>query len=325
MPTTQAAIRRAHRVLSADRHRFAADVLRGLLAEPKSLPCKYFYDARGSRLFDEICGLDEYYPTRTELAITGRYADDMADAIGERVALVEYGSGSSVKTRLLLDALSRPVAYIPVDISGEHLEAASRRLASDYPGIDVAPAAADFTKPFDLPELDRTPSRTVVYFPGSTIGNFEHAEAVALLSSTARVAGADGGLLVGFDLAKTPSVVHAAYNDRLGVTAEFNKNLLVRINRELEGDLPLECFEHVADYVVERGRVEIGLRCTEAIEASIAEERVAFVADEVIRTEYSHKYTEAAFGRLLHESGFELRQVWTDAKQWFAVAYAGVA
>lgn len=300
---------------------FRADVLEGLTQSPKSLPCKHFYDQRGSQLFDQICELPEYYPTRTELAIMREHADEIAAAIGPGVALVEYGSGSSVKTRLLLDALPEPTAYIPVDISEEHLHAAAKRLALAYPAIDVVPVAADFTKPFDLPALPREASHSAVYFPGSTIGNFVPVEAASLLEQIARLVGTGGGLVIGVDLQKDTAVLEAAYNDAEGVTAEFNKNLLRRINRELDADVAIDGFEHRAVYDDHAGRISISLVAETPQTAVIEGEAIDFAAGEAIHTEYSHKYTIDGFAKLAASAGFQLHQAWTDPKQWFAVLH----
>ena len=212
---------------------FLVDVLAGLECVPKQLQCKYFYDARGSELFDHICRLDEYYLTRTEMGILEQYADAMGSQIGPGAILVEYGSGSSVKTRYLLDALPDAVAYVGVDVSEKHLHRAARELARDYPLIEVLSAVADFTEEFALPVPRRRPTHTAIYFPGSTIGNFTPAQATNLLRGISRRCGRGGGLLIGIDLKKDAKTLEAAYNDRLGVTALFNLNLLHRINREL--------------------------------------------------------------------------------------------
>lgn len=300
---------------------FRSDVLNGLTGESKSLPCKHLYDRRGSELFDQICELPEYYPTRTELAILRRHADDIAAAIGPGVALVEYGSGSSVKTRLLLDALIDPIAYVPVDISAEHLRASADRIASAYGSIDVAPVAADFTQPFTLPELPRPASHAAVFFPGSTIGNFLPSDAQRLLVQIARLVGVGGGLVIGVDLQKDPDVIEAAYNDSAGVTAAFNVNLLERINRELDSDLDPAVFRHHAVYERAPGRVAISLVAEQDHTATIEEEPIAFSAGEAIHTEYSHKYTVAGFEQLASTAGFALRRVWTDPRDWFAVLH----
>ena len=229
--------RRAH-------DQFRADVLAGLSRPQKRLPSKYFYDAIGSRLFDRITELDEYYPTRTELAIMQAHSGAMALRCGSRCLLIELGAGSLVKVRLLLDQLDNPVGYVPVDVSGEHLRDAARELAADYPGLGVHPVVADFTRPFEAPPVSAT--RRVVYFPGSTIGNFDPAEADELLRRVVRLVGPGGGLLLGIDLRKEPAVLEPAYNDARGVTAAFNRNLLVRINRELGADFDPHAFRHRA-------------------------------------------------------------------------------
>lgn len=332
MPTSKACATRPRRAASlvsapsepgfAD---FRADVLNGLSAAPKRLPCKHFYDRRGSELFDRICELPEYYPTRTELAIMREHAPAIAEAIGPGVALVEYGSGSSTKTRLLLDALIDPMAYVPVDISGEHLHATAQRLAVAYPTIDIAPLAADFTEPLELPALPREPSHAAVYFPGSTIGNFEPAETLALLRQIAGVVDEGGGLVIGIDLQKDLRVLEAAYNDAAGVTAAFNKNLLARINRELDADLDLDAFAHHAAYDERHGRISLSLVSQADQTVSIEGEAFRFAAGEAIHTEHSHKYTVDGFAQLAAEAGFTLRRAWTDERDWFAVLHLVVA
>ena len=277
---------------------FLDDVLIGLQGFPRTLPCKYFYDKRGSRLFDQICDLEEYYLTRTELAIMETNAQDMAAQIGPGVMLVEYGSGSSVKTRILLDHLTAVAAYVPVDISLKHLQQSSDDLSRSYPALEVLPVCADFTAKFDLPMSRREPTHCAVYFPGSTIGNFEPREAMALLDRIAPLCGTGGGLLIGVDLQKDPGTLEDAYNDAKGVTAEFNLNLLRRINRELNGDFDLEQFKHVATYNSEQNRIEISLEslCDQVV--TISGNTFDFVNGESIGTEYSHKYTVDGFARM---------------------------
>ena len=230
---------------------FAHDVIVGLSSRPKSLPCKYFYDARGSALFDAITELDEYYPTRTEVALMRDHAAAMAATIGPGALIVELGSGSSSKTRMLLDQLESPAGYIPVDISAEHLAGAAASIERDYPGLEVMPVAADFTHGFSIPSPSRGAARCVVYFPGSTIGNLTTDQALTLLKATADFVGArgderPGGLLLGFDLVKDAETLVSAYDDARGVTSEFNLNLLARINGELDGNFELDHFEHRA-------------------------------------------------------------------------------
>jgi dimethylhistidine N-methyltransferase len=303
---------------------FVDEVLLGLRQSPRTLPCKYFYDERGSRLFDQICELDEYYLTRTEQAIMDAYAPQMAAQIGPGVMLVEYGSGSSVKTRVLLEHLHDVAAYVPVDISREHLQHTCRNLAKRYPTLDILPVCADFTTDFDLPIPQREPTHCAVYFPGSTIGNFKRDEAEELLSRIAPLCGAGGGLLIGIDLEKDRETLEAAYNDSRGVTAEFNLNLLRRINRELGGDFRLETFRHVATYNAEQGRIEIFLQslCDQVFTVAGSAFRIA--AGELICTEHSHKYTVDGFARTASKVGLTLRKQWTDDKERFAVLHFAI-
>jgi dimethylhistidine N-methyltransferase len=300
---------------------FLHDVRVGLRQRRKRLPCKYLYDQRGSELFDQICELDEYYPTRTELAITRQYAGEIADQIGDGAALVEYGSGSSVKTRLLLDELTTARAYVPIDISREHLAAAAARIRESYPALAVLPVCADFTHPIELPEFPKRPTHAAVYFPGSTIGNFPPADAQNLLKSIRSTVGDGGGVVLGIDLQKPVEVVEAAYNDGEGVTAAFNLNLLERINRELGADFCIDDFEHRADYNVKHGRIDMLLVAQRDQVVEIAGEQVEFRAGETIHTEHSHKYTLDGFSELAAEAGLTLRKAWTDARRWFAVVH----
>lgn len=303
---------------------FADDVLVGLASVPKQLPCKYFYDARGSQLFDAITELEEYYPTRAEIAVMDAHAADMAAAIGPGALIVELGSGSSIKTRLLLDRLDRPAGYVPVDISADHLEQAAASIARDYPELEVLPVAADFTRGFTVPRPRRTPKRCVVYFPGSTVGNFPAPRARDLLAAVARCVQpqADerpGGLLLGFDLVKAPATLVAAYDDAQGVTAAFNLNLLARINRELDGTFDLEQFEHRAVWepATERIAIYIRSRRDQVVRAAGGEFR--FAAGEDLLTEHSHKYTEASITGLTRDAGFARSRIWTDTRARFAV------
>ena len=309
---------------STARRGFLRDVISGLRTSPKCLPCKYFYDQRGSQLFDRICQLDEYYLTRAELALMDQFAPEMGAQIGAGVMLVEYGSGSSVKTRYLLDGLPDAAAYVPVDISGEHLQETARELASDYPRIEVLPVCADFTQDFDLPRSRRPATHAAVYFPGSTIGNFLPARAAGLLDRIALMCGTGGGLLIGIDLKKDVATIEAAYNDRLGVTAEFNLNLLHRINRELGASFDLDQFFHRAFYNAELGRVEIYLVSRRAQVVNVGGNIIEFAAGETICTEYSHKYTVEEFAALAATAGLTLRREWTAKKQEFAVLHFAV-
>jgi L-histidine Nalpha-methyltransferase len=301
--------------------RFRHDVRRGLARTPKRLPSKYFYDARGSLLFDKICLQPEYYPTRTELQIMERSAGEMAECIGTEATLIEYGSGSSLKTRLLLDALEAPHAYLPVDISREHLQLTAEAIAVDYPDLSVQPIAADFTRDFDLPEqVAHIPHRTV-YFPGSTIGNFTPRQALKLLERIRRQCGDGGGLLLGIDLVKDRDVLRAAYNDAAGVTARFNLNLLRRINRELGGDFDLGAFAHRAIWNESKSRIEMHLASRRVQSVTIACHETSFARDETICTEYSHKYTPERLQQMAARSSFAVRHIWIDPNEWFGVAY----
>lgn len=307
-----------------DHAQFRRDVLAGLGRDQKQLPSKYFYDERGSRLFEEICELDEYYLTRTELDIMRRFALEMGGQIGSGVMLVEYGSGSGTKTRILLDHLPDAVAYVPVDISGEHLQRTAEQFAEEYPRIEVLPVAADFTQPFALPAPRREPTHTAVYFPGSTIGNFPREQARQLLQRISALCGTGGGLLIGVDLQKEIRIIEAAYNDRQGVTAEFNLNLLRRMNRELGGNFDLDAFWHLAEYQAERGRIEMALvsRCDQQV--AVSNRPFQFRQGERISTEYSHKYTIEGFAALAGEAGLSLHRQWTDDRGYFAVLHFAV-
>lgn len=299
---------------------FRAQVIYGMRQTRKHVPCKFFYDRRGSELFDQICELPEYYPTRTELGIMTRHAAEMAEALGPRCRIVEYGSGSSTKTRLLLDHLNDPTAYVPLDISREHLLGAAQRLAEQYPGLPVHPVCADYTSQFTLPDATDA-RRTVIYFPGSTIGNFEPHEARPFLVAAAQRAGERGGLLIGVDLKKDPNTLHAAYNDSAGVTAAFNLNLLTRINRELEGNFDLAQFAHYAFYNPRLGRIEMHLvsRCGQSV--AIGANTFAFREGETIFTESSYKYTLSEFASLAAASGWSVERTWIDELRMFSVQY----
>jgi dimethylhistidine N-methyltransferase len=302
---------------------FRADVLAGLSRPQKQLPAKYFYDAAGSRLFDRITELPEYYPTRTELGILRKDAGEIAGRCGPHCLLVELGAGSLTKVRLLLDGLERPAGYVPVDVSGDHLRSAAAVLADDYPDLDVRPVVADFTGPFALPEVPA--GRRVVFFPGSTIGNFEPPEADALLGRVARLVGPGGGLLLGVDLRKPVDVLERAYSDAAGVTAAFNRNLLVRINRELGGDFEPTAFRHRAFFNGEESRIEMHLVSERRQRVRVGPAAFDFRAGETIHTENSYKYDVADFADRAAECGLRLDKSWTDPRDWFAVLeFAGM-
>jgi dimethylhistidine N-methyltransferase len=309
----------------ASKSQFRADVFMGLSRSPKEIPPKYFYDALGSALFDRICELPEYYLTRTEISIMRQFAGAMALALGPHCLLVEYGSGSSVKTPILIEALQYPAGYVPVDISRENLFSSANRLARRFPNLDINPICADFTRPLELPHANPDTHRTVVYFPGSTIGNFTPEEAVQLMKDIAHLVGPGGGLLIGVDVRKSAEIVEPAYNDSAGVTADFNLNLLVRINRELDGRFDLDSFAHRAFFDQQHGRIEMHLVSKKRQAVRVG--RVAFDFDdgETIRTEYSYKYCPEHFARLARQAGFDLREIWMDNQRLFSVQYLTVA
>ncbi len=306
------------------RDRFRRDVLLGLARPKKEIPCKYLYDERGSALFDEICELEEYYLTRTELAILNRHLGEMADAIGPGCALIELGSGSGLKTRLLLEHLLEPRAYYPVDISAEPLLRSASELLELFPTLEIVPVCDDFTRDFELPENASSSGRFVVYFPGSTIGNFRPAAAQRLLLSVARLVGPGGGLLVGFDVDKDESIVWPAYNDGRGVSAAFNLNLLARINRELDSDFDLDAFRHRAEYRRAEERVELSLVSLTKQRVRVAGREFRFAAGEPIHTEDSYKYTLGHFARLTARAGFSLEREWYDENEYFRVQFLTV-
>ena len=294
-------------------------VLDGLSRSPKTLPCQFFYDDRGSHLFDRICDLPEYYPTRTETGILRRHARDMARAIGPEPLVVEYGSGSSTKTRLLLDAMPDAAGYVPIDISRGHLTAAARGIAADYPGLVVSPVCADYTRPFALP-VDTADHNVVAFFPGSTIGNFEPDAAAAFLANVRRTCGRGSSLLIGVDRKKDPARLHAAYNDAAGVTAQFNLNLLHRLNRELPGTaIDVATFAHYAPFVPERGRMEMHLVSLGKQTVTVAGHAFAFDVGESIHTESCHKFTPDGFAALAAAAGYRPRQTWADDEGLFGV------
>ena len=298
---------------------FYAEVIHGLRREPKLIPPKFFYDEAGSKLFDAICDLPEYYPTRTEMALLYEHAEEIAELIGKECLLIEPGSGSSQKVRLLLDAL-QPAAYMPMDISKVHLLNAARQLSKDYPWLEVHATCIDFTTEM---KLRFCPPRVhkVAFFPGSSIGNFEPVKAIGFLRNMANMVGAGGGLLIGVDLKKDHNILNAAYNDAQGVTAEFNLNLLTRINHELGGEFNIDTFRHKAFYNPDMGRIEMHLSSCEDQVIAVGNETVNFNRAETIHTENSYKYTVEEFSRLAQQAGFELVTVWTDADDLFSLHY----
>lgn len=296
---------------------FATALIQGLSRSPKDIPCKFFYDSQGSHLFDAICALPEYYQTRTELALLNRHAPEIAKLIGPGAEIVEFGAGALTKVRILLDALARPAAYSPLDISGDYLGQVARTLAADYPALTLRPLVADFTQPMDIPALAGNPRRAG-FFPGGTIGNFRP-DAAACLLRRMRASLNGGGLLVGVDLVKDPRRLHAAYNDSAGVTAAFNKNLLARANRELKTDFDLDGFAHYAPYNSAQHRIEMYLVSLKRQSVRVGGRRFDFAQGEPVHTEDSHKYTIEAFRELAARAGFEPRAVWTDEERLFSL------
>jgi len=299
---------------------FLEDVVAGLSLPQKALAPKYFYDAAGSRLFEAICRLREYYPTRTELALTRRYLAAIARFSGAGCELIEYGSGESLKTRLLLARL-QPARYVPVDISASALEAAARRLRRAFPRLEIAPVVGDFTRPLALPGggAKQARRRRIAYFPGSTIGNLTPREAAAFLRMARRQVGRAGAMLVGVDLKKDANLLHAAYNDAKGVTAAFNLNLLRRMNAELGANFDLRRFRHYAFYNASLGRMEMHLVSLLSQRVRIGRHRFAFDTGETIHTESSYKYSVEEFRALARTAGFTARRVWCDARERFAL------
>jgi dimethylhistidine N-methyltransferase len=304
---------------------FLSEVLEGLRRPRKRLPSKFFYDEKGSQLFDHICELPEYYPTRTETALLEAVSSEIADCVGPEAQVVEYGCGSVKKIRVLLDALHDPAAYVAVDISREHMLNAACALAEDYPDCEVHAVCADFTKPFEVrPPAQKSDARRVGFFPGSTIGNFNRRDAISLLANAAQVTGPGGGMLIGADLKKDEATLHAAYNDSQGVTAAFNLNLLERINRELGGNFDLDGFEFRAHYDAKKGRVESHLYSLAEQTVRVNGESFEFGEGESIHTENSHKYSVDEFRGFAREAGFEPSRVWVDDDQLFSIHYLEV-
>lgn len=307
--------------LHPDTTGFLEDVLSGLAKPQKELPPKYFYDARGCALFEAICGTPEYYPTRTETALMRAHAAEMARRLGPGCVIVEFGSGSARKTRILIEAAA-PAAYVPIDIAGEQLAAAAADIAREFPGLEVIAVCADYSRPLALPRLEALASRRrVIYFPGSSIGNFTPAEAAAFLRNVRGLAGRGGGLLIGVDLKKDKARLDAAYDDPGGVTAEFNLNLLARINGELGADFDLTAFRHRAFYDEAQGRIEMHLVSIQAQTVSLAGREFRFRAGETIHTENSYKYSIQEFQALCGGAGLEPVDCWVDAERLFSVHY----
>jgi dimethylhistidine N-methyltransferase len=303
---------------------FRDEVILGLLQERKSIPPRFFYDRKGSELFEKICEQPEYYPTRTEKTILETHVGEIVERIGTQATLIELGSGASVKTRLLLNELADPCAYVPIDISRDFLIQSSQELAMEYSGLPVIPVWADYTHMFSRLEREFADhSKKVLFFPGSTIGNMEPALAKSFLEECSwflSKSGESGKMLIGFDLVKDSAILDAAYNDAAGVTAAFNLNLLERMNRELSANFELSRFQHRAFFNAHDSRIEMHLLSLEAQEVEVGGRKISFQPEETIHTENSYKYTTERFQALAQATGFECEKIWTDPKNWFAVA-----
>ena len=301
---------------------FREDIIQGLSATEPYIQPKYFYDETGSKLFEQICTSQEYYPTRTEVSIIRDNIGDLVENLGRECLLIEPGSGDSYKVRLLLDAL-RPVAYLPIDISRRYLQDEAQKLAAEFTWLNVHAVCADFTGKLELPYHVEATNK-VAFFPGSTIGNFMPEQAVKVLQEINDMVGPDGGLLIGVDLHKDSAILNAAYNDKAGFTAQFNLNLLCRINRELGANFNLQQFKHQAFFNEEKSRIEMHLLSLQDQQVNIDEHVFSFRKEQSILTEYSHKYTIEHFQQLAEQAGFSRVKTWTDDDQLFSVHYLKV-
>ena len=305
----------------AEAAHFFNQTIAGLSRRPRTLPCKFFYDERGSQLFQQICNLPEYYITRTELQILRLQGENIARTLGDHIELIGLGTGAGTKTQILLQELDHPVVYMPIDISREQLQNSSARFRKIFPNLTIFPICADYLEPFELP-LPRPPSsRSVLYFPGSTIGNFEPEAAEQFLTRLTDLVDHDGGLLIGVDLRKDPKLIEAAYNDAAGVTAAFNLNLLERANRELGADFALDKWRHDAIYNQSEGRIEMYLVSDAEQTVHVGEHEFTFAKNERILTEYSYKHSPEGFSRLAGKAGFGFQHLWTDADKLFGLFY----
>ena len=300
---------------------FLSDIIAGLSRNPRTLPCKYFYDERGAVLFQKICELPEYYITRTEIDILDRNRADIASFLGPNIELIGLGTGAGTKTRILIEALETPAVYIPVDISEKQLRESTALFRNIFPDLEMLPVCADYLQPVVLPSPTRNAARNVVYFPGSTIGNFEPNEALEFLHRIANVSCQDGGLLIGVDLKKDQHVLEAAYNDSAGVTAQFNLNLLERVNRELAADFDLDQWRHRAIYNSSAGRIEMHLISEIDQFVHLDDHKFHFRRSEKVITEFSYKYAPEEFAALARKAGFEFAQMWSDDARLFGVFY----
>jgi len=300
---------------------FLVDIIAGLSHKPRTLPCKYFYDARGAQLFQNICELPEYYITRTEIDILDRNRAEIASQLGPDIQLIGLGTGAGTKTRILIEALEKPAVYIPVDISEKQLYQSTALFRNIFPELEILPVCADYLQAVVLPSPRHKSARKIIYFPGSTIGNFEPDEAMQFLRRIANVCRGGGGLLIGVDLKKDERVLEAAYNDRAGVTAKFNLNLMERINRELGADFDLDHWRHRAIYNSNAGRIEMHLVSEIDQFAHVNEHKFHFRRGDKIITEFSYKYAPDEFAALAGKAGFEFIRMWTDDARLFGIFY----
>ena len=303
---------------------FLSEVIAGLSQPQKTLPCKFLYDEEGSRLFNEICKLEEYYPTRTENQILRDNIKEIASLIGSECRLVEFGSGNSTKTHHLLNHLPSVSSYVPIDISGPQLLESAIRLAREFPYLEINPLEADYNEISEIPDTKRKPRRTVAFFPGSTIGNFDPVAAIAFLQKISLLCARDGGLLIGVDRKKSRRILEPAYNDAKGVTAKFNLGVLARANRELGADFDLSAFRHRAPYNETHGRIEMHLVSQRAQIVNLDSQEFRFEEGEYITTEHSYKYTLPGFAGLALRGGFELVRNWEDRNHLFSVLFLRV-
>jgi dimethylhistidine N-methyltransferase len=318
----------ASEVRTADRQThandFLAEAIAGLSQTQKTLPCRFLYDEEGSNLFDQITALEEYYPTRTETRILMDNIEEIVGLIGRDSRLIEFGSGTSAKTRHLLAHLSEFASYVPIDISREWLHQSCAELALEFPSLEILPHVGDFAAPLDLPRPTRRGQRSIAFFPGSTIGNFEPDDVVGFLRNVASVCGPHGGFLIGYDLKKNKRVIERAYNDRKGVTARFNLNILARANRELGANFDLSAFRHHAPYNERLGRIEMHLISTRPQVVHLNGHEFAFETGEYITTEHSYKRREHEFASMADAAGFDVVRTWSDKNHWFCVQFLTV-
>lgn len=301
----------------------ASEVIAGLTSNPKHISPKYFYDQRGSELFEAITELDEYYLTRTELSLFTAHFSEIAELLGDNLCVVEYGSGSSLKIRKFLEAVT-PTAYVPIDISQDHLRENAKALHQDYPWLHVYPVCADFTQPLELPEVTADMNK-VGFFPGSSIGNFEPRAACEFLKNVSQELGPGGSLLIGVDRKKSVDVLHSAYNDAEGVTAEFNRNVLVHLNERLDATFDVEQFEHEARYNEDDGCIQMFLRSASHQVVEVDGQVVEFAEEEELHTENSYKFHPEEFLALANEAGFIQKRMWSDQRNWFSLFLLEVA